>query len=125
MSSTSKKRRDIRAKRKISIRKKLSGSAERPRVSILRSHKNIYAQVIDDTDGHTLVACDGKKAAVAAVPEGVKGNKCANAYSVGRALAELAKAKGIDRVVFDRSGYLYHGRVAALARGLRDGGLEV
>ncbi|MBK6735122.1 MAG: 50S ribosomal protein L18 [bacterium] len=125
MSSTSKKRRDIRAKRKISIRKKLSGSAERPRVSILRSHKNIYAQVIDDTVGHTLVACDGKKAAVATVPEDVKGNKCAIAYSVGRALAEMAKAKGIDRVVFDRSGYLYHGRVAALARGLRDGGLEV
>ena len=125
MGSTSKKRRDIRAKRKISIRKKLAGSAERPRVSILRSHKNIYAQVIDDTVGHTLVACDGKKAAVATVPEDVKGNKCAIAYSVGRALAELAKAKGIDRVVFDRSGYLYHGRVAALARGLRDGGLEV
>ena len=59
------------------------------------------------------------------MPEDVKGNKCAMAYSVGRTLAELAKAKGIDRVVFDRSGYLYHGRVAALARGLRDGGLEV
>jgi large subunit ribosomal protein L18 len=125
MISTSKKRREIRAKRKVSIRKKLSGSAERPRVSILRSHKNIYAQVIDDTVGHTLVACDGRKAAVVAAPEDVKGTKCAVAYSVGRALAEMAKAKGIDRVVFDRSGYLYHGRVAALARGLRDGGLEV
>lgn len=124
MSSISKKRREIRAKRKVSIRKKVSGSAERPRVSILRSHKNIYAQVVDDTVGHTLVACDGSKAAGVAVPEGVTG-KCAVAYGVGRALAEMAKAKGIERVVFDRSGYLYHGRVAALARGLRDGGLEV
>ena len=125
MISTSKKRREIRAKRKISIRKRLSGSAERPRVAILRSHKNIYAQVVDDTVGHTLVSCDGKKAAAVTPPEDIKGNKCAVAYSVGRALAELAKAKGIDRVVFDRSGYLYHGRVAALAKGLRDGGLEV
>lgn len=124
MISTSKKRREIRAKRKVSIRKKVSGSAERPRVTVLRSHKNIYAQVVDDTAGHTLVACDGRKAGAVAPPEGVTG-KCAVAYSVGRAVAELAKAKGIDRVVFDRSGYLYHGRVAALARGLRDGGLEV
>ncbi len=124
MISTSKKRREIRAKRKVSIRKKISGSPERPRVSILRSNKNIYAQMVDDTAGHTLVACDGKKAGAITPPEGVTG-KCAVAYSVGRALAEMAKAKGIDRVVFDRSGYLYHGRVAALARGLRDGGLEV
>ena len=124
MSSISKKRREIRAKRKVSIRKKVSGSAERPRVSILRSHKNIYAQVVDDTVGHTLAACDGSKAAQVAAPEGVTG-KCAVAYGVGRALADLVKAKGIERVVFDRSGYLYHGRVAALARGLRDGGLEV
>lgn len=124
MSSISKKRREIRAKRKVSIRKKVSGSAERPRISILRSHKNIYAQVVDDTAGHTLAACDGSKVGEVSAPEGVTG-KCAVAYGVGKALAELAKAKGIERVVFDRSGYLYHGRVAALARGLRDGGLEV
>lgn len=124
MSSISKKRREIRAKRKVSIRKKVSGSAERPRISILRSHKNIYAQVVDDTAGHTLAACDGSKVGEVAAPEGVTG-KCAVAYGVGKALAELAKARGIERVVFDRSGYLYHGRVAALARGLRDGGLEV
>ena len=124
MISTSKKRREIRAKRKVSIRKKVSGSAERPRVSVLRSHKNIYAQVVDDTAGHTLIAVRWPEGRRRGGAEGVTG-KCAVAYSVGRALAELAKAKGIDRVVFDRSGYLYHGRVAALARGLRDGGLEV
>ena len=124
MSDINKKRRQIRAKRKISIRKKLSGTTERPRVSVTRSHKYIYAQVIDDDSGSTLLACDSSRAAAVEAPEGVTG-KCALAYSVGRAVADLAKEKGIASMVFDRSGYLYHGRVAALARGLRDGGIEV
>jgi len=124
MSDINKKRRQVRLKRKISIRKKLSGTSERPRVSIARSHKSIYAQVIDDDAATTLLSCDSKHAASVEVPEGVTG-KCAVAYSVGRTVADLAKEKGIAKMVFDRSGYLYHGRVAALARGLRDGGIEV
>ena len=124
MSDINKKRRQVRAKRKASIRKKLSGTTERPRVTVTRSPKYIYAQVIDDDNGHTLLACDSKATDAVEAPEGVSG-KCAVAYSVGRAVADLAKEKGIARMVFDRNGYLYHGRVAALARGLRDGGIEV
>ncbi len=124
MSDTSKKRREVRRKRKISIRKKIHGTADRPRLSVKRSHRSIYAQVVDDDAGRTLLASDSGKAAVGEVPEGVAG-KCAQAYAVGRNIAEQAKEKGIAAMVFDRSGYLYHGRVAALARGLRDGGIEV
>ena len=124
MSDINKKRRQVRLRRKGSIRKKLSGSLERPRVSVSRSHKYIYAQVIDDEGGSTLLSSDSKRAATVDAPEGITG-KCAVAYSVGRAVADLAKEKGIAAMVFDRNGYLYHGRVAALARGLRDGGIEV
>lgn len=124
MSDINKKRRQIRQKRKASIRKKLSGTAARPRVAVTRSHKYIYAQVIDDDAGSTLLSYDSRRAAEVEAPEGVAG-KCAIAYGVGRAVADLAKEKGIATMVFDRSGYLYHGRVAALARGLRDGGIEV
>jgi large subunit ribosomal protein L18 len=124
MSDINKKRRQIRRKRKISIRKKLHGTADRPRCAVNRSHKSIYAQVVDDDNGSTLLACNSSKAATVEAPEGVTG-KCAQAYSVGRAIADQAKEKGIAAMVFDRSGYLYHGRVAALARGLRDGGIEV
>ena len=124
MSDINKKRRQVRLRRKGSIRKKLSGSLERPRVSVSRSHKYIYAQVIDDEGGSTLLSSDSKRAATVDAPEGITG-KCAVAYSVGRAVADLAKEKGIGAMVFDRNGYLYHGRVAALARGLRDGGIEV
>ena len=124
MSDINRKRRQVRSRRKVSIRKKLSGTSERPRVSVSRSHKYIYAQVIDDDAGGTLLSSDSKRAAVVDAPEGITG-KCALAYSVGRAVADLAKEKGIAAMVFDRNGYLYHGRVAALARGLRDGGIEV
>ena len=124
MSDLNKKRRKGRQKRKVSIRKRLSGNSERPRVSVTRSHKYIYAQVIDDDTGSTLLCIDSKRVAAVEAPEGVAG-KCATAYGVGRAVADLAKEKGIAAMVFDRNGYLYHGRVAALARGLRDGGIEV
>jgi len=124
MSNAIKQRRRARLRRKVSVRKKLFGTAERPRISITRSHKNIYAQVIDDDERRTLLSANGSKAASVEVPEGVTG-KCAVAYTVGRTVAEMAKEKGIDAMVFDRSGYLYHGRVAALARGLRDGGIKV
>jgi large subunit ribosomal protein L18 len=124
MSDINKTRRQVRQKRKASIRKKLSGTAERPRVTVTRSHKYIYAQVIDDDTGTTLLSFDSRSAADVEAPEGVAG-KCATAYGVGRTVADLAKEKGIAAMVFDRNGYLYHGRVAALAKGLRDGGIEV
>ena len=124
MSKVNKQRRKAKTRRKIGIRKKLSGTADRPRVSVTRSHKNIYAQVINDDEGKTLLATNGKKAASVEIPEGVTG-KCAVAYTVGRSIADLAKESGISTLVFDRNGYLYHRRIAALARGLRDGGIEV
>ncbi len=124
MKSVSATRRKIRAKRKVSIRKKVNGTAARPRVSVFRSHKNIYAQLVDDDLGATLLASDAATAAPAEAPEGITG-KCALAYNVGRSLAEKAKENGITSMVFDRSGYLYHGRIAALAKGLRDGGVKV
>jgi large subunit ribosomal protein L18 len=124
MSSVSKKRHEARRRRKVRVRKKLHGTSARPRVTVYRSHKNIYAQVVDDDEGRTLLAHDARRSGAVEVPEGVTG-KCAAAYTVGRNLADLAKEKGISAMVFDRNGYLYHGRVAALARGLRDGGIEV
>ena len=124
MSSVSRKRRQSRVKRKISGRKRLFGTADRPRVCVFRSHKNIYAQVVNDDEGATMLASHAGSAPEVEAPEGVAG-KCAKAYAVGRAIADQAKEKGISAMVFDRSGYLYHGRIAALARGLRDGGIEV
>jgi large subunit ribosomal protein L18 len=122
--STTNNRIKARLKRKIGIRKKVFGTAARPRVTVFRSHNNIYAQVVNDEARTTLAACDGRKIAAVEVPEGL-GGKCAKAYLVGRTLADQAKDKGISAMVFDRNGYLYHGRVAALARGLRDGGIQV
>jgi len=124
MSDINKKRRQARRKRKISIRKKVHGTADRPRVAVNRSHTAIYAQVVDDDAGRTILSSDSRQAASVEAPEGFAG-KCAMAYFVGRAIADKAKEQGIAAMVFDRSGYLYHGRVAALARGLRDGGIKV
>ena len=101
------------------MRAKVFGTAERPRLNVFRSEKNIYAQVIDDVAGNTLVAASSLDKAI----EGNGGNKTA-ARAVGKLVAERCKAKGIDSVVFDRGGYLYHGRVAELAEGAREGGLE-
>ena len=123
MKDTAKNRIQGRLKRKNRVRKKVSGTAERPRLTVTRSHKSIYAQIIDDAVGRTLIAADSRKADEATVPEGLAG-KCATAYRVGHHLARLAREKGIEKAVFDRNGYLYHGRVAALAKGARDGGLE-
>ncbi|MFO7608946.1 MAG: 50S ribosomal protein L18 [Candidatus Krumholzibacteriia bacterium] len=124
MISVSKKRRAARLQRKVRVRRKIRGTAERPRVTVFRSHRNIYAQVVDDDQGRTLLSFDGNRDGECEVPEGLSA-KCAKAYVVGRGLAGIAKEKGITAMVFDRNGYLYHGRVAALARGLRDGGIEV
>jgi len=101
------------------IRKKISGTAERPRLSVFRSNKEIYCQLVDDANGVTLAAANSRGKDVVA-----KGNKVEIARSVGQSLAAKAKAKGIANCVFDRGGYLYHGRVQAIAEGAREGGLN-
>ena len=108
-----------RVRRHQRVRGKVSGTAERPRLSVFRSENNIYAQIIDDVAGNTLVSASSLDKEI----EGNGGNKTA-ARAVGKLVAERCKAKGIDTVVFDRGGYLYHGRVAELAEGAREGGLE-
>ena len=101
------------------IRRKVAGSTERPRLAVFRSVKHIYAQVIDDTVGHTLAAASSNE------KSGIKsGGNVAGAKAVGKLLAERAKEKGVKSVVFDRGGYLYHGRVKALAEAAREGGLQ-
>lgn len=109
----------MRLKRHTRVRGKISGTPECPRLNVFRSEKNIYAQIIDDVAGNTLVAASSLDKEI----EGNGGNKAA-ARAVGKLVAQRAKAKGIDVVVFDRGGYLYHGRVAELAEGAREGGLE-
>jgi large subunit ribosomal protein L18 len=106
-----------RLKRHERVRKHISGTAERPRLNVFRSLKNIYAQIIDDVTGTTLVAASSLEL------EGNGGNKEA-ARAVGQLVAKKALEKGIKAVVFDRGGYVYHGRVQELAEGAREGGLE-
>ena len=108
-----------RIKRHKRVRAKISGTAERPRLSVFRSEANIYAQIIDDVAGNTLVAASS-------VEKGFEGNggNIEAAKKVGAMVAERALQKGIEEVVFDRGGYVYHGRVAALAEGAREGGLK-
>ena len=108
-----------RLKRHKRVRGKISGTAECPRLNVFRSNANIYAQIIDDVNGVTLVSANTLEKEF----EGATGN-CEAAKKVGTVLAERAKAKGIEQVVFDRGGYIYHGRVAALAEGAREGGLK-
>ena len=106
-----------RLKRHKRVRAKISGTPEMPRLNVFRSEANIYAQVIDDVNGVTLASASSLDKAI----EGYGGNIAA---AVGKLVAERAKAKGIETVVFDRGGYLYHGRVKALAEGAREGGLK-
>ena len=101
------------------IRKRLTGSAERPRLSVYRSNKGIYAQIIDDTTGKTLVSSSSLSKDFEA-----NGTKSDQSKAVGKAVAEKAIAAGISSVVFDRNGYLYHGRIKSLAEGAREGGLN-
>ena len=108
-----------RVKRHTRVRGKISGTPERPRLNVFRSNANIYAQIIDDVNGVTLAAASTLEKAF----EGT-GSNAEAAKKVGQMIAERAKAKGIDTVVFDRGGYVYHGRVAALAEGAREGGLN-
>ena len=108
-----------RLKRHKRVRAKISGTPEMPRLNVFRSEANIYAQVIDDVAGVTLVSASSLDKAI----DGY-GSNIAAATAVGKLVAERALEKGIDTVVFDRGGYLYHGRVKALAEGAREGGLE-
>ncbi|MGO1244556.1 MAG: 50S ribosomal protein L18 [Sphingobacterium sp.] len=101
------------------IRKNLTGSVERPRLSVFRSNKGIYAQLIDDTTGKTIVSASSISKDFAG-----SGNKVEQSKAVGKLVAEKAVAAGINKVVFDRNGYLYHGRVKSLAEGAREGGLD-
>jgi len=112
---------EIRKRRKIRIRKKLSGTAERPRLVVFRSNLHIYAQVVDDTSGSTLAATS-----TLALSKGGEKAGCnkAGAELVGKEIARLTLEKNIRQVVFDRNGYLYHGRIKAVADGAREGGLE-
>ncbi len=107
-----------RARIKTSIRQHLQGTSERPRLTVFRSNTNIYAQLIDDEAGRTLVSAASLK------DKAAKGTGLEQAKAVGTALAERAKAAGIQSVVFDRNGYLYHGRVKALADAAREAGLN-
>ena len=109
----------MRLRRHIRVRGKISGTPECPRLNVFRSNANIYAQIIDDVNGVTLVSANTLEKEF----EGATGNIEA-AKKVGAVLAERAKAKGIEEVVFDRGGYIYHGRVAALAEGAREAGLK-
>ena len=113
-------KKDIRRKKiKFRIRHKISGTAERPRLSVFRSNNDIYAQVIDDVKGNTLIAASSLEKGF-----DKSGTKTEVAAKVGKALAERSLAAGINSVVFDRNGYLYHGRVKSLADGAREGGLK-
>ena len=110
---------DPRTRRHRRVRKKVRGTADRPRLAVFRSANHIYAQVIDDVAGRTVAAASSIEADLKGVGGNVDG-----ATKVGTLVAERAKAAGIDRVVFDRGGFRYHGRVAALADAAREGGLE-
>jgi large subunit ribosomal protein L18 len=103
------------------IRSKVKGTAQKPRLSVFRSNSDIYAQLIDDTTGTTIAAANSRQKDIAAV----KGNKSVKSTEVGKAIAAKAKSLGIETCVFDRGGYLYHGRVKAVADGAREGGLKL
>ena len=111
-----------RTKRKLRIRNKIEGAPGRPRVSIFRSNKHIYAQIIDDTQGCTLAGASSLSPEIRA--KAAEQKKRDQAGEVGKLLAQRAKEAGVSKVVFDRSGYAYHGRIKALADGAREGGLE-
>lgn len=115
-------RKAIRRRIRYRIRKKLSGTAARPRLAVFRSEKHIYAQAIDDASGRTVAHASSRDASIRA--ESKRGSNVAAAKVVGSAIAERLKAQGIETVVFDRGGFLYHGRVKALAEAAREAGLK-
>jgi large subunit ribosomal protein L18 len=121
MTVTAQHKREARIRRHRRVRKKVTGTAERPRLAVFRSNKHIAAQVIDDRSGRTIAAASTTEAGLR---DSATGNKAA-AAEVGKLVAERAKAAGITKVVFDRGGNLYHGRVAAVAAAAREAGLEL
>jgi large subunit ribosomal protein L18 len=120
MSTSAKQKREARIRRHRRVRKQVRGTAARPRLAVFRSNRHISAQVIDDVAGRTLAAASTLEPELRGAGTG---NKAA-AAAVGRLVAERAKAAGVDKVVFDRGGFLYHGRVAAVADAAREAGLE-
>ncbi|HYJ31981.1 MAG TPA: 50S ribosomal protein L18 [Candidatus Binatia bacterium] len=112
-----------RKRRHLRIRRKVTGTAERPRLTVYRSLNHIYVQLVDDLNGRTLLAASSRDGAVAELVKSAKG-KVGAGKAVGKHVAAMAKEKGILRVCFDRGGYLYHGRVKAVADGAREGGLN-
>jgi len=122
MVDKAKKRAESRARRHFRVRKKVYGTPERPRLNVFRSDKHIYAQVIDDTEGHTLAAASTVDSELAGKVKGK--TKTEQAKLVGELVARRAQEKGIKAVVFDRGGYKYHGRIQALADAAREAGLE-
>jgi large subunit ribosomal protein L18 len=112
---------EARQKRHARVRKRTIGDAERPRLNVYRSNKNIYAQVIDDERGHTLAAASTVDASLR---DAKAGANIDGAVAVGKLIAERAQAAGVTKVVYDRGGYLYHGRIKALADAAREGGLD-
>jgi large subunit ribosomal protein L18 len=121
VSDNAKQKREARIRRHARVRKKVRGTAERPRLAVFRSSRHVSAQIIDDVAGRTLAAASTVEAELRS---GATGNVDA-ASRVGRLVAERAKAAGVERVVFDRGGFLYQGRVAAVADAARDAGLEL
>jgi large subunit ribosomal protein L18 len=119
-SQISRKRRSAVSKRHARLRKKVQGTAERPRLAVKRSSRHIVVQLIDDLAGHTLASASSLEADV----RGLDGDKKARAAAVGKLVAERAREAGVTAVVFDRGGFDYHGRIAALADAAREGGLE-
>ena len=117
---TARSRSAARQKRHSRLRLRVAGSAERPRLAVFRSINQIYAQVIDDSTGRTLAAASSMEAAV----KGAGGTKTERAQKVGSLIGDRAKDAGVERVVFDRAGFKYHGRIRALAEGARESGLE-
>ena len=117
-----KSRKEVRVKKHMRIRNRFSGTAERPRLAVFRSNNHMYAQIIDDTVGNTLVSASTLESAVKA--ELTKTNNVDAAAYLGTVIGKRAVEKGISKVVFDRGGYIYHGKVAALADAAREAGLE-
>lgn len=111
----------VRQKRHVRVRKRVFGTEERPRLNVYRSQQNIYAQVINDELGHTVAAASSNDPSL---KDTVKGCNVDGATAVGKLIAERAIAAGVTKVVYDRGGYLYHGRIQALADGAREGGLD-
>jgi large subunit ribosomal protein L18 len=111
--------RELRERRHRRVRGKIRGTADRPRLAVFRSNHGIFAQLVDDDAGKTIASCSWTN-----LPKSFKGDKTEQAAEIGKRLADAAKKAGVSSVVFDRGGYLYHGRVKALAEGAREGGLS-